>query len=119
MQRNGVQMLGSSKDPDRKFKAYAQQDCLAVTSMFDAEITITDGNDRMNTVARFYVVKDGPQPLLGRKTAKELSVLQVGLPSQHEPNHRVEVIQRFPSIRDVKIHIPIDRSVETVAQPLR
>lgn len=119
MKQNGIAVVGELKIPDKKFKAYAQQDCLEVDLMFDAEIIICDGARQLQTIARFYVVKRGPQPLLGKETAKRLGVLRVGLPSQHEPVQHISAVQRFPSIRGVKIHIPIDKSIEPVAQRLR
>lgn len=119
MEQNGVAVIGELKNPDKKFKAYAQQDCLEVDLMFDAEIVICDGARQLKTIARFYVVKRGPQPLLGKETAKRLGVLRVGLPSQHEIIQQISAVQRFPSIRGVKIHIPIDKSMEPVAQRLR
>lgn len=87
--------------------------------MFDAEIVISDGPKQLRAVSRFYVVKNGPQPLLGKQTAKQLGVLVVGLPSQRELVQQVEACRTFPSIRGVKIRIPIDKSVEPVAQRLR
>nr|XP_029713658.1 uncharacterized protein LOC115257838 [Aedes albopictus] len=79
MTRNGVQTIGELQRADRKFKAYAQKDCLEVAHMFEAEIIILDKHKELKAVARFYVVKDGPQPLLGKRTAIELGVLIVGL----------------------------------------
>lgn len=119
MLKNGIQTIGDNLIPDRKFRAYAQKDCLVVSIMFDAEIVINDGGRCLQTIARFYVVKNGPQPLLGNRTAKELGVLIVGLPSQHERIRNVEVVRPFPSIKGVKIHIPVDKSVIPVAQRLR
>lgn len=66
MIQNGVDVIGKKQRPDRKFKAYAQRDCLVVDTMFDAEISIADGSKVLKTVARFYVVVGGPQPLLGK-----------------------------------------------------
>lgn len=119
MLNNGVQTLARKNRSDKKFKAYAQKDCLVVLEMFDAEIVINDGNKELKTNARFYVVKNGPQPLLGKQTAKQLGVLIVGLPSQHESVQHVRSIRPFPSIRGVKIHIPIDKSVQPVVQRFR
>lgn len=87
--------------------------------MFDAEITILDGDKQLKAVSRFYVVENGPQPLLGKETAKQLGVLLVGLPSQRETVHHMEACRSFPSIRGVKIRIPVDKSVQPVAQRLR
>ncbi|XP_055542951.1 uncharacterized protein K02A2.6-like [Wyeomyia smithii] len=119
MVKNGVQTVGDLQRPDRKFKAYAQKDCLEVSHMFEAEIVVHDKNNQLKARAVFYVVKNGPQPLLGKKTAMQLGVLIVGLPSQHESLHSMKVAQPFPSVRGVKIHLPVDKSVPSVAQRLR
>lgn len=119
MCQHGVKVLSSFQHSDKKFRAYAQQDNLIVTTMFDAEIVISDKNNHRSKVARFYVIQGGPQPLLGRTTAKQLGVLIVGLPSQHELVQNVEVSRPFPSFRGIKIQIPVDRSVEPVSQRLR
>lgn len=119
MIQNGVRITRQSQHPDKKFRAYAQKDYLVVTNRFEADIVIDDGSKQLKTMACFYVVEGGPQPLLGKKTAKELGVLIVGLPSRQQMVHQVEVVRPFPSIRGVKIHIPIDRSVQPVAQRLR
>ncbi|XP_065094573.1 uncharacterized protein K02A2.6-like [Ochlerotatus camptorhynchus] len=51
--------------------------------------------------------------------SKELGVLIVGLLSQQESIHQVNVSRPFPCVRNIKIHIPIDKSVKPVAQRLR
>ncbi|XP_061506861.1 uncharacterized protein K02A2.6-like [Anopheles gambiae] len=119
MRNNQVKIIGEARSPDRKFKAYAQTDCLEIITMFEAEIAIADGLKELRTISKFYVVKNGPQPLLGKITAKQLGVLYVGLPSQHESINQVETFRAFPSIRGVSIHIPIDKTVTPVAQRLR
>ncbi|XP_058456797.1 uncharacterized protein LOC131434165 [Malaya genurostris] len=119
MRRNGVQINGEIQHPDKKFKAYAQENCLVVQAMFDAEIIISDGDEQLRSDARFYVIQDGPQPLLGKKTATELGVLMVGLPSQQEQIRNINTFRRFPSIRGVKIHLPVDYSIRPVVQRLR
>lgn len=118
MLNNGVETLARGNQSDKKFKAYAQRDCLEVLEMFDAEVIINDGNKELKTNARFYVVRDGPQPLLGKHTAQQLGVLVVGLPSQQSLQN-VGSIRPFPSVRGVKIHIPVDKSVQPVVQRFR
>lgn len=119
MKQNGVRTIGAIMRPDKKFKAYAQTQCLTVPAMFDAQIVVKDKSKKLSTTARFYVVQGGPQPLLGKLTAKKLGVLIIGLPSQQEGINRLNICRPFPCVRNVKIHIPIDKSVEPVAQRLR
>ena len=119
MKNNGIKTIGEIRAPDWKFKAYAQTNCLQVIVMFDAEIAISDGDKELKTVSRFYVVENGPQPLLGKDTAKQLGVLVVELPSQRELIHSVDSSRQFPYIKGVKINNPVDRTVRPVAQRLR
>lgn len=119
MKRYGVCTLGEIRKPDKQFRAYAQRDCLNVTEMFEAEICISDGVNELKDVARFYVVQGGPQPLLGKETAKRLGVLVLGLPSQQEIVGNVNCCRPFPCIKGLKVHIPVDPSVPPVAQRLR
>ncbi|XP_058449091.1 uncharacterized protein LOC131429058 [Malaya genurostris] len=55
MLQNGVRTIGKFQRNDRRFKVYAQKDCLVVATMFDAEIKIEDHDKQMMKVARFYV----------------------------------------------------------------
>lgn len=116
MGQHGVTIVSKLQIPDKKFKAYAQQDFLGVDLRFDAEIVIRDGPRKFKTISRFYVVISRPQPLLDKDTAKYLGVLRVSFPSQHEATQLVVTVEQFPSIRGMKIHIPIDKSVEPVTQ---
>lgn len=54
---------------------------LDAIGMFDSTIEIPNGDHQARCDARFYVVRDGNQPLLGKDTAKELDVLRLGVPS--------------------------------------
>lgn len=54
---------------DKRFRAYAAKEDLETVVMFDAKITIPTDDDVLEEKARFYVIKDGPQPLLGKSTA--------------------------------------------------
>lgn len=63
-QRSKQEML---KEPDKKFRAYAQKDFLTCLGMFESEIIIDDLGVELKANGKFYVIKDGPQPLLGKK----------------------------------------------------
>lgn len=49
--------------------------------MFDSTIEIPNGNHQAQCDARFYIVHDGYQPLLGKDTANEVIVLRRGVPT--------------------------------------
>nr|XP_029720408.1 uncharacterized protein LOC115262208 [Aedes albopictus] len=109
------------KASDKRLCAYAQRGTLEILCTFDAEIRVVDGS-RKPLSAEFYVVKGGKQNLLGRDTAKELGVLLIGLPStveetvQHVADSPVE---KFPTIKGIKLRIEIDESVTPVVQHVR
>lgn len=120
MSKEGVQLKGQLRRSDKQFRAYGQEGCLTLVGMFEAEIQILDLGEVLSSEAKFYVVKNGPQPLLGRVTAKTLRVLVTGLPSSRsEKVQSLDVTQPFPKIKGIQIHIPIDKTVQPVAQPLR
>lgn len=107
---------------DKKFKAYAQIDNLITEGMFDSSIEIQDEETTLSTQARFYVVRGGPQPLLGRVTARKLDVLCLGLPSKRKTTARINKIchaRDFPKLKGVKVKIPVDKSIQPVIQKLR
>lgn len=104
-------------DGNKKFLAYGKVPLKLIT-VFDAEITILGTNRKLLADATFYVIEKGQQPLLGKITAQQLGVLRVGLGSDNVS--RVELSKMpFPSIRDVELTLPVDRSVPPVIQPLR
>lgn len=120
--RNDVRFETEMKPSDRKFSAYAQDGSLKVTGRFKSQIVISDGDRKLKTIADFYVIPEGHQPLLGRETAKILGVLFIGLPS-----HRVndvessveEVVSAFPHVKGVKLRIPVKSGMKPVSQPVR
>lgn len=106
---------------DKRFLAYGKVP-LVVETVFDAEIKIQDGDTVLSQVDTFYVIKEGQQPLLGKRTAKNLGVLVVGLPNKQQNNiSKIETNKRkvFPKIKGVKVQLPIDQLVHPIKQPLR
>lgn len=121
LMKNQSQELGKLRPADKKFKAYAQKDSLTTLGMFDAKIAINDNGKVLETTARFYVIADGPQPLLGRKTAQELGVLVLGLPSLRniQQVHEVRPADKLPVFKGLKAKIIMNRSVAPVIQKLQ
>ncbi|XP_062541427.1 uncharacterized protein K02A2.6-like [Armigeres subalbatus] len=107
----GMQMTLLTSVADRKLLAYATKH-MDIVCMFWAEIN-AGGN---KATAKFYVVKDGQQNLLGEATANELKVLKVGFDVAAVTEIRELA---FPKIKGIVVEIPIDRSIQPVQQSYR
>ncbi|XP_061713508.1 uncharacterized protein K02A2.6-like [Cydia pomonella] len=108
LKSHNVKTANQIAHPDKTLVAYGSQTPLDVTGKFEAQIYIRDG---LETMATLYVIRNGSRNLLGRITAKQLGVLQTGIP--------VNNISTFPKFKGVKIQIPIDDKVKPVIQPYR
>ncbi|XP_058817493.1 uncharacterized protein K02A2.6-like [Topomyia yanbarensis] len=112
MKKADVNALGMSTDVDRTLTSYAAEKPLQIVGMFSAEVVA--GQNR--SFAKFYVVKDGQQCLLGDRTARDLKVLKVGF---DVCSVQGDGKQPFPKIRDVVVEIPVDQNIQPVQQPYR
>lgn len=87
---------------------------------FEARINTSEGRELMET---FYVINDGMQPLLGKRTSEKLGILKIDLPPHDGivPVNNLECtkIDPFPKIKGIVIHIPVRDDVKPVKQPLR
>ncbi|XP_055528083.1 uncharacterized protein LOC129720620 [Wyeomyia smithii] len=77
----GIAIQNATKQVDHKFRGYGK-DCkpMDVVGMFDATVAVNGVDHQTNGEARFYVIKGGNQPLLGKETARELNVLRLRPP---------------------------------------
>lgn len=120
MMLQDVRIRNQRYDHDKRFLAYGRVPLKLIT-VFDADLEINDGGKLLQTTAAFYVIEKGQQPLLGKITAQQVGVLQVGLPSSRSSLvSRVDVAKDpFPKMKGITLTLPIDRSVPPVIQPLR
>lgn len=90
LKSQNVVIRNATKKVDQKFRGYGMDaKSLEVIGMFDSTIRIPEKNCQSQCDARFYVIRDGNQPLLGKETAKELDILRLGLPDK--PNQVAQV----------------------------
>ncbi|XP_062538124.1 uncharacterized protein LOC134206423 [Armigeres subalbatus] len=84
LKAQGVVIKNSTTNVDHQFRGYGMEaKPMKVLGMFDSTVVIeVDNSQPISSEARFYVVDNGNQPLLGKETAKELNVLRLGLPKQ-------------------------------------
>lgn len=112
-----------NKTVHRELRAYAQTKPLEIIGSFEADILIADVDKDLVDQAKFYVIRGGTQPLLGKITAKSLGVLVLGLPStrQNQVNQLKDnpAITPFPKLKGIRLLIPIDKEVTPVSQHAR
>lgn len=85
MKAQGIEIRNATKQVDKQFKGYGKDaQPLNVIGMFDSTIEIQNEEHQTQAEARFYVVANGNQPLLGKETAQELNVLRLGLPGHDD-----------------------------------
>ncbi|XP_062541464.1 uncharacterized protein K02A2.6-like [Armigeres subalbatus] len=120
LKSQNVVIRNATKKVDQKFRGYGMDaKSLEVIGMFDSTIRIPEKNCQSQCDARFYVIRDGNQPLLGKETAKELDILRLGLPDKPNQVAQIVVKSSFPKMKGIKLHIPIDKSVTPVVQHAR
>lgn len=112
MKEAGVRVENMSTKIDRSLVAYATAEPMNVAGMFMAEIEAGGNKD----FAKFYIVENGQQCLLGDNTAKSLKVLKVGFDVGSVQDQQ---LTPFPKFRNVVVEIPIDVDVQPVQQPYR
>lgn len=109
LKKCNVQVYNQVKNSSKMFMAYGSQNHLTVLGSFEAEIAV--GTKKKREI--FYVVKDGTRNLLGKETAVLLGVLKIGLSINAVSDGG------FSKFKDVKVDIPIDKSVRPICQPYR
>uniref|UniRef100_A0A1B0DI56 Peptidase A2 domain-containing protein n=1 Tax=Phlebotomus papatasi TaxID=29031 RepID=A0A1B0DI56_PHLPP len=123
LKKSGIKVQNMNKTVHRELRAYAQTKPLEIISSFEADILIADVDKDLVAQAKFYVIRGGTQPLLGKITAKLLGVLVLGLPStrQNQVNQLEDnpAITPFPKLKGIRLLIPIDKDVTHVSQHAR
>ena len=110
---------------------YGSEEPLPVLGKFTANVTV--GKTSLDNV-EFIVIEGSGQALLERATASDLGVLKTGQ-NVHtisksvdikQPQGIAEIFNKFPGccegigkLKDFQLKIPIDDTVEPIAQPMR
>lgn len=111
LKNNKASLWNIRTESSNQFKAYAADQLLKVLYVFEAPISVRKNSEM---IASFFVIKNGNQSLLGRDTAIKLGVLKLGL----EVN-KIEALNSFPKINDIKVKLAIDNTVKPIQQPMR
>ncbi|XP_058827484.1 uncharacterized protein LOC131687423 [Topomyia yanbarensis] len=87
--------------------AYASAKPMAIKCTFKGNVVVL-GSTKPSVVATFHVVSDGARSLLGRSTANDLKLLQVG-----KSVNTFETLDEdlFPKMPGVKVKFSVDNSV--------
>lgn len=120
--RQGLEMKNPRDKCHLTFRPYGQNaEPLKVVKVFEALISVSDSGNELKTEATFFVVEAGSQAILGKESAKALGVLIIGLPSTHSSiiNTIEGKVRPFPTIKGVKLFIPINKQVSPIAQHAR
>lgn len=115
MKGQKVVVKNKNSQSDRSFKAYGGHQ-LTVLGTFEATLAVRNKKNK----AKFYVVKGVGKPLIGRDSAKELSVLMIdtGVHDINAVEDRVNP-HEFAKIKGVTVEIPIRADAKPVIQPYR
>ncbi|KAL7301787.1 hypothetical protein TKK_0005775 [Trichogramma kaykai] len=92
-------------------KPYASTKPLSVLKKFSSTINVPQ---RKEVITNFHVVSDGDISIVGKKTAKNLQILKLGLDV-----NRIQDMSIFPTIKGVTVKLTIDPHVKPVQQPVR
>ncbi|XP_055633245.1 uncharacterized protein K02A2.6-like [Toxorhynchites rutilus septentrionalis] len=93
MKEAGVKVENMSTTIDRNLMAYASAQPMDISGMFMAEIEAG-----RKDFAKFYVVENGQQCLLGDQTAKNLKVLKVGFNVGAVKDQKLEPFPKSPMV---------------------
>ncbi|XP_058836315.1 uncharacterized protein K02A2.6-like [Topomyia yanbarensis] len=116
----GLKIKNDRNDCELIFRPYGKNSSpLKVVKVFEAIICVDDAGKQLEEEATFFVVAEGSQSILGRETAIALGVLIIGLPSTHLTVRTIKDERPFPKVKGVKLCIPIDKTVPSVAQHAR
>ncbi|XP_055604150.1 uncharacterized protein K02A2.6-like [Uranotaenia lowii] len=109
LNRAELQMIDHSRFSE--IKAYATEVPLALECAFSAMVDVI-GHRKPKIRANFLVVQEGRRSILGRASASDLRLLEVGtMVNNCESQPKLE---SFPKIPGVKISFSIDRNVPPV-----
>lgn len=102
-----TRIFAYNEDKNRVLKAYASDAPMEIIATFKAKVK---GEQEWKPVveATFFVVGNASGALLGRKTAMDLKLLEVGLRV-----NKVQEMQEFPAITLPPVRFDVDESVVT------
>lgn len=94
-------------DKNRVLKAYASNEPMEIVATFRAKAKgIQEWKPEVE--ATFFVVRNASGALLGKKTATDLRLLELGLKV-----NQIQQVEEFPAVRLPPVKFDVDESVET------
>ena len=123
LKTSGIRCI--SEKVSKPLYAYGRSEPLPVAGIFWASVKCDEKS--LNNI-EFIVIEGEGQTLLGHDTATKLGVLHIG-PRAHTVDAVTvddDIVKRYPEcftgfgkLNDFQLHIPIDKTVRPIAQPLR
>lgn len=109
--KSGMAELQMIDTINKGIHAYGSKASLSVERSFKAEIIVPDTN-KPPIMATFHVIRKGLRSLLGRATASDLKVLNVGTSINN--CEITESVKEFPKMPGVLVKFNVDRTVTPV-----
>lgn len=111
MKELGVTRINENRGCDKIIKAYATEEPLEIITSFRANVEVLN-YDKPRVLAKFFVIKNANQALLGKQTAEEMKLLKVGVEVNALTKSNIQNIQeQFPKMPDVQIKFNIDQNI--------
>lgn len=118
MKKKYVSSIGI--DERVQFKSYKDDICVQMMSFeADVECGTFDGHPKALRNVKFYVIRGGSQPLLGKLTALALNVLRLGPPTENQTVNNVRDVIPFPYIKGVTVRFQVNPQVKPVNLGIR
>lgn len=109
--KSGAANFEMVNEISNRIHAYGSEKSLPIERTFRASITVPNSK-KPSTTATFHVVRKGLRSLLGRSTANDLKLLQVG--ATVDVCDIKEDVREFPKMPGVLIKFNVDKSVTPV-----
>lgn len=109
LKKKKITIIDSKKGSNKNLRGYGSQAFLSIVGEFTAKIRASQSE----VEAKFYVVKEAGQALLGRITSMQLGILKIG------DINSIKNVNAVGKIKDVLVDIPIDETITPVSQAYR
>lgn len=107
---------------DKKLKPYGNSNPIQVRHKFKTEISLKGtGGDQKTVETEFLVIAGKARPLLGKKTAMEMGVLEIKIPEINsvETEFKALFSGKVGKLTNYQVELHVKKDPEFIAQPCR